>query len=147
MSPGPGARNEVGQFGRVARADVLDLLHAVELARVNDIDNGPAINRPPWWTTDPAPMSDWPRSPVTGRVVLGAAIGRTTFEETVERADIRLTELRDLRQRLGSMLVRHLDRLAWGGPVEPIAADLVRDVEAFAKRFARRVEGTHHAAE
>jgi hypothetical protein len=66
--------------------------------------------------------------------VLGAAIGRTTFEDTIERTDARLAQLAELRQRLGSMLVTQLDRLADGGPVEPIAAELVRAVEAFAQR-------------
>jgi hypothetical protein len=75
---------------------------------------------------------DWPRDPTTGRVVLGAAAGRTTFEETVERSDARLAHLRSLRYELGSLLVRHLDRLANGAPVEPVAADLIRAVDAFA---------------
>jgi hypothetical protein len=77
---------------------------------------------------------DWPRDPTTGRVVLGAAVGRTTFEETVERTDARIAYLAELRQRLGSLLVVHLDRLAYGDPVEPVAADLIRAVDAFAGR-------------
>jgi hypothetical protein len=77
---------------------------------------------------------DWPRDPITGQVVLGAAAGRTTFAETVARADDRLAELRALRRRAGSLLVKHLDRLAAGDPVEPIVADLIRDVDAFAAR-------------
>jgi hypothetical protein len=76
-------------------------------------------------------MNDWPRSPITGRVVLGAAAGRTTFDETIERTDARLRELRRLRRRVGSLLVGHLDRLATGAPVEQVAAELVRAVESF----------------
>lgn len=79
-------------------------------------------------------MTDWPRSPITGRVVLGAAAGRATFEESLPRIDARLAALGELRQRLGSLLVAHLDRLANGAPVEPIATDLVRAVDAFAGR-------------
>jgi hypothetical protein len=76
-------------------------------------------------------MTEWPRSPITGRVVLGARVGRTTFEETVEKADARLARLSDLRYELGALLVKHLDRLAAGDPVEPILADLI---DAFAGR-------------
>jgi hypothetical protein len=85
-------------------------------------------------------LKDWPRSPVTGRVVLGAAAGRTTVAETVDRCDARLEELRQLRQRLGSMLVTHLDRLADGAPAELVAVDLVREVDCFAGRTERTAD-------
>jgi hypothetical protein len=77
---------------------------------------------------------DWPRDPDTGRVVLGARVGRTTMAETVERADARLRHLQTLRYDLGTLLVAHLDRLASGAPVEPIAAELIHAVDTFAGR-------------
>jgi hypothetical protein len=83
-------------------------------------------------------MTDWPRDPITGRVVLGAAIGRTTMEETIERTDARLAFLRGLRQRLGSMLVDHLDHLADGAPVEPLAAQLLRAIDTFLCSYRKR---------
>jgi hypothetical protein len=67
-------------------------------------------------------------------VVLGAAAGRTTFEETIERTDARLTGLAELRYRLANILVTHLDRLADGAPVEQTATELIRAVDAFAGR-------------
>jgi hypothetical protein len=86
-------------------------------------------------------MTDWPRDPFTGCVVLGAAAGRTTFEQTVARCDARRAELRGLRQRLGDLLVTHVDRLAEVvypfddlavmAPVEPVMLDLLRAVDAF----------------
>jgi hypothetical protein len=36
---------------------------------------------------------DWPRDPTTGRVVLGAMVGRTTMAETVDAVDRRMTSL------------------------------------------------------
>jgi hypothetical protein len=87
-------------------------------------------------------MSEWPRDPKTGRVVLGAAVGRTTFEETVELADARLAALRASRYRVGVLLVRHLDRLAAGDPVEPIVSELIRDVDALAGRTEETGDGT-----
>lgn len=82
-------------------------------------------------------MTDWPRSPITGRVVLGAAIGRTTFAETITKTDERIAALMALRQRLGDLLVGHLDWLAYGGPAETVATELVHAVD----RFAGRVDG------
>lgn len=59
-------------------------------------------------------MSDWPRSPVTGRVVLGAAAGRTTMEETVERAGQQLVLLLLEAQLVAAEQRRraHAERLA-----------------------------------
>jgi hypothetical protein len=49
-------------------------------------------------------VTDWPRDPDTGRVVLGAAIGRTTFEETVKRCDARLDDWRHVLALLEARL-------------------------------------------
>jgi hypothetical protein len=57
---------------------------------------------------------EWPRDPETGRVVLGAMVGRTTMAETVEATDRRLAavafaarmDARDSRVRA------HAERLA-----------------------------------
>jgi hypothetical protein len=98
-------------------------------------------------------VNNWPRDPDTGRVVLGAAAGRTTMAETVEVADRRLASLafaarmaaRDERSRahaerlastartLGRLLARHdvtraqverrLDALIYA--LDPELADLV----------------------
>lgn len=86
---------------------------------------------------------DWSRSPITGRVVLGAIVGRTTFAETLKKTDARIAALTDLRQRLGSLLVSHLDWLATGAPVETVAAAVVRAVD----QLAGRAEGTDDAVQ
>jgi hypothetical protein len=86
-------------------------------------------------------MREWPRDPVTGRVILGAAAGRTTMEESVRRADARLAALRSLRSSLADLLVTQLDDLAARAPTEIVAYRLAGSLTRLQDALKRAYDG------
>ena len=66
----------------------------------------------------------WPRSPITGRVVLGARVGRRTFAATVARTDAVLARLREEREGLAAALTLAADAICAGECTVDVVGDL-----------------------